>query len=78
MGRHLLRRALVAVAGSVMTTLIASTATAPFAAYHFQRINPYGLIGNALAIPFVSLLVMPAAVAGTLLMPFGLDGPCGG
>ncbi len=74
-GGILLRRALLAIGGSVMTTLIASTATAPFAAYHFQRINPYGLIGNALAIPFVSFIVMPAAVAGTLLMPFGLDGP---
>ncbi len=74
-GGILLRRLGVVVAGSLLTTLIASTATAPFAAYHFQRINPYGLIGNALAIPFVSLLVMPAAVAGTLLMPFGLDGP---
>ena len=74
-GGILLRRIGIAIAGSVMTTLIASLATGPFAAYHFQRINPYGLIGNALAIPFVSLIVMPAAVAGTLLMPFGLDGP---
>ncbi len=68
-GGILLRKLGIAVAGSLLTTLIASAATAPFAAYHFQRINPYGLIGNALAIPFVSLIVMPSAVAGTLLMP---------
>ncbi len=74
-GGILLRRALVAVGGSIATTLIASFATAPFAAFHFQRVNPYGLIGNALAIPFVSFIVMPAAVGGTLLMPFGLDAP---
>ena len=74
-GGIFLRKAFVAVAGSVVTTLIASFATAPFAAYHFQRVNPYGLIGNAMAIPFVSFIVMPAAVAGTLLMPFGLDAP---
>ncbi len=73
-GGILLRKALLAVGGSLMTTLIASFATAPFAAYHFQRMNPYGLIGNALAIPFVSFVVMPTAVGGTLLMPFGLDG----
>jgi competence protein ComEC len=73
-GGIFLRKAVIAVAGSLMTTLIASFATAPFAAYHFQRMNPYGLIGNALAIPLVSLVVMPAAVGGTLLMPFGLDG----
>ncbi|MGL4240452.1 MAG: ComEC/Rec2 family competence protein, partial [Beijerinckiaceae bacterium] len=74
-GGIFLRRALMAAAASVATTLIASIATAPFAAFHFQRLNPYGLIGNALAIPFVSFVVMPAAVAGSLLLPFGLDGP---
>ncbi len=74
-GAIMLRKLWLAVAASLATTLIASIATAPFAAYHFQRLNPYGLIGNALAVPFVSLIVMPAAVAGTLLLPFGLDGP---
>jgi competence protein ComEC len=72
-GGIVLRKMIIAAVASVLTTLIASFATAPFAAYHFQRMNPYGLIGNALAIPFVSFIVMPAAVAGTLLMPFGLD-----
>lgn len=61
--------------GLVATTLVASLATAPFAAYHFQSLNPYGLIGNALALPLVSLVVMPAAVLGVLAYPFGLDAP---
>jgi competence protein ComEC len=61
--------------GLVTTTLVASIATAPFAAYHFQSLNPYGLIGNALALPLVSLVVMPAAVLGVLAYPFGLDSP---
>jgi competence protein ComEC len=74
-GGIMLRRFAIAAVASVMTTLIASFATAPFAAYHFQRVNPYGLIGNAMAIPFVSFVVMPSAVAGTLLLPFGLDAP---
>jgi competence protein ComEC len=74
-GGILLRKLWLAALASVATTLVASVATAPFAAYHFQRLNPYGLIGNALAVPFVSLVVMPAAVAGSLLLPFGLDGP---
>ncbi|MCZ8271112.1 MAG: ComEC/Rec2 family competence protein [Beijerinckiaceae bacterium] len=60
--------------GIVATTLLASLATAPFSAWHFHRLNPYGLIGNALAIPLVSLVVMPAGVIGTMLLPFGLDG----
>lgn len=61
--------------GLITTTLVASLATAPFAAYHFQSLNPYGLVGNALALPLVSLIVMPAAVMGVLAYPFGLDGP---
>jgi len=64
-----------AVLGLVTTTLVASFATAPFAAYHFQSLNPYGLIGNALALPLVSLIVMPSAVLGVLAYPFGLDRP---
>jgi competence protein ComEC len=63
------------IVGLVTTTLVASLATAPFAAYHFQAMNPYGLVGNALALPLVSLVVMPCAVLGVLAFPFGLDGP---
>ncbi len=59
--------------GILTTTIIATIATGPFAAYHFQIANPYGLIGNALALPIVSILVMPAGVIGMLLIGFGLD-----
>lgn len=65
---------LMAFAAIGATTLIATFATAPFSAHHFHRLNPFGLIGNSLGIPLVSLIVMPCAVAGTLLAPFGLDG----
>jgi competence protein ComEC len=64
-----------AILGLLTTTLIASIATAPFSAYHFQSLNPYGLVGNALALPLVSLVVMPCAVLGVLAYPFGLDRP---
>ncbi|WP_262031370.1 ComEC/Rec2 family competence protein [Microvirga sp. Mcv34] len=64
-----------AMLGLVTTTLVASFATAPFAAYHFQGLNPYGLVGNALALPLVSLIVMPSAVLGVIAYPFGLDRP---
>lgn len=65
---------LLSFLGIAATTIVATLATAPFSAYHFHRLNPYGIIGNSLGIPLVSLIVMPAAVAGTLLVPFGLDG----
>ena len=64
-----------ALFGLLITTLVASLATAPFSAYHFQTLNPYGLVGNALALPLVSLVVMPSAVLGVLAYPFGLDRP---
>lgn len=60
---------------AAMTTLIAGLATAPFAAYHFHRVTPYSLAGNALATPLLSLIVMPSVVGGLLFAPLGLDGP---
>ncbi len=69
--RFFLRRAMI---GLFATTLVASIATAPFGAYHFHTLNTLGLIGNALALPLVSLVVMPFGVLGMLALPFGLDG----
>lgn len=64
-----------AAVGVLATTLVASLATAPFSAYHFQSANPFGLLGNALTLPLVSIVVMPSAVLGVLAYPFGLDRP---
>jgi len=66
---------LSAVAGTLATTLVAQIATAPFATYHFQTVQPFGLVGNALTLPLVSLVVMPSAVIGILAYPFALDRP---
>ncbi len=63
------------VVGTLTTTLVAQIATAPFATYHFQTIQPFGVVGNALTLPLVSLVVMPCAVLGTLAYPFALDRP---
>jgi competence protein ComEC len=74
----LLARAFRAVrmglAGMLLTSLIAGAATGPFGAYHFQTFNPFGVLGNMMALPFVSLVVMPAAVVGAILDQLGLDG----
>ena len=59
----------------VLSSLVAGTATAPFAAAHFNRIADYGLIANLLAVPAMGLLVMPGAVILALTAPFGLDQP---
>jgi competence protein ComEC len=65
----------IAALALIGTTLAAGLATAPFSAYHFHTLNPYGLVGNALALPVVSLVVMPSAVLGVIAYPFGLDAP---
>ena len=56
-----------------MTSVVAGTASSVFAAYHFNNTAPFGLIGNALALPVISVAVMPFAVLGLLAMPFDLD-----
>ena len=59
----------------LLTTLVAGLATGPFASFHFHRINPYSMIGNALTLPLVEFIVMPSALLGVVLGPFGLDAP---
>ena len=59
--------------GIALASIVAGLATAPFAIFHFDRASQYGLLANVLAMPVVGLLVMPAATAAMLLMPFGLD-----
>lgn len=56
-----------------LTTLTAGLATAPIAAYHFNKAATYSLLGNLLAVPMVGILVMPAAIVALVAMPFGLE-----
>jgi competence protein ComEC len=58
---------------SVLTSIVASAATAPVILYHFQQVNWYGVITNLIAVPLSSFIIMPAAVAAVLAMPFGLE-----
>jgi len=62
------------VVGDAVTTLIATAAVAPFAIYHFHRLSHYGVVANLIALPLVSLLIMPFALLSLLAMPFGLEG----
>ncbi|MBS7699300.1 MULTISPECIES: ComEC/Rec2 family competence protein [unclassified Chelatococcus] len=57
------------------TTTVATIATAPFSAYHFQTLNPFGLLGNAMALPLIELAVMPLSVLGVFASFFELDRP---
>jgi competence protein ComEC len=61
------------VAALVLASLVAGLATTLFAAYHFHRLAPYGVFANLLAMPAVSMLVMPAGLLGLAALPFGFD-----
>jgi competence protein ComEC len=57
-----------------LASLVAGLATTPYAAFHFHRVTPYGVLANLAAMPVVSAVVMPAGLLGLLAMPFGFDG----
>ncbi|MDT8267391.1 ComEC/Rec2 family competence protein, partial [Roseomonas sp. DSM 102946] len=67
------RRGLVAVLGLTLTSLLAGLATMPYGLHHFGRLQLYGVVANAVAVPVTSLLVMPAGMLAVLLMPFRLE-----
>jgi competence protein ComEC len=62
------------VMATVMTSTLAGLATAPFAAYHFNRLVLWGLPANLLATPLMGLWIMPCILLTALLAPFGLAG----
>ena len=62
------------VAMLALASLVAGLATMPYAAFHFHRVTPYGVLANLAAMPVVSALVMPAGLVGMAAMPFGYDG----
>jgi competence protein ComEC len=67
------RRVFVWVAGTLMTSIVAGFASAPFALYHFNRFAAFGLLANFLGVPLTGLWIMPWAIVAGLLFPFGLE-----
>ena len=56
-----------------LTSLLAGTASMPFGAYHFGRIQVYFVISNMVAVPLTAFWVMPLGLVALALMPLGLD-----
>lgn len=67
------RSSLNAVCAAAFTTLAAGGLSSIAAAYHFGRLAPYSLIANLLALPVMSVIVMPMALLSILVMPLGLE-----
>lgn len=59
--------------GVFVTSLIGGASTMLFSIEHFHRIAVWGLPANLLAMPVISLIVMPSGLAALILMPIGLD-----
>jgi competence protein ComEC len=68
------RRIAVALFGTVATSVLAGAATTPFGLHHFGRLQLYGVVANAMAVPLTSMLIMPAGMGAVALMPLGLEG----
>lgn len=68
-----LRWSTALVFGAAVTTIVAGTAVAPFAIYHFHRMTHFGLIANMIVAPLVSVVIMPMALLALIAMPFGLE-----
>ena len=68
-GRRLLRILL----GLAITSVLAGTASAPFAAYHFGKIQLYFVLANLAAVPLTAFWIMPAGLLALALMPLHLE-----
>jgi competence protein ComEC len=70
---RLTRRGGIGLAALVLSSLVATVMTAPYAAYHFDRLAVYVIAANMLAVPLTGFWVMPWAVIVLVAMPFGLE-----
>ncbi len=64
-GRHVIALAL--------TSALAGTASAPFGAYHFGRLQLYFVLANMLAVPLTAFWVMPLGLVALYLMSLHLE-----
>jgi len=56
-----------------LTSALAGTASAPYGAYHFGRVQIYFVLANMAAVPLTALWVLPMGLLALPLMPFGLE-----
>ncbi len=61
------------VVALALTSALAGTASAPFAAYHFGQVQLYNVLANVAAVPLTAFWVMPAGLMSLALMPLHLE-----
>ncbi len=67
------RRLLHHLATLALTSALAGTASAPFAAFHFGEVQIYNVLANVAAVPITALWIMPAGLIALALMPLHLE-----
>ena len=72
---RILRKGIVFLGGILVSTMTAGLMTMLPVAWHFHRLAAFSIAGNLVALPVLTLMVMPAGILALILMPFGLDGP---
>jgi competence protein ComEC len=72
-GKSLIRRFGSHLAALALTSALAGTASAPFGAYHFGRVQIYFILANMIAVPLTAMWVMPAGLIALFLMPLHLE-----
>lgn len=69
-----IRAVLFYLGACMLTTVIATLATAPYTLYHFQHLPMLsGLIANMIAVPLSAFIVLPLGLIGCALIPLGLE-----
>jgi competence protein ComEC len=59
--------------GIVITTVVVTLGTYPFAIYHFHHVALYSPLANVIAVPLSAIWTLPWGVVSCLLMPLGLE-----
>jgi competence protein ComEC len=59
--------------GVVVTTVVVTLGTYPFAIYHFHHVALYSPLANVIAVPLSAVWTLPWGVVASLLMPLGLE-----
>jgi competence protein ComEC len=59
--------------GVVVTTVVVTLGTYPFAIYHFHHVALYSPLANVIAVPLSAVWTLPWGVVTSLLMPLGLE-----
>lgn len=61
------------VVSLLVTSIVATLSTAPFAIYHFGRTAPLSIFANLFAMPVITFVSAPLAALSLILSPFGLS-----